>query len=87
LVPYPSGDGPEKRHPVSGLRWLRRQPITELKRIDVSTIKYRVHVVPAFTFKDTMKAEDGYLLNHGIYNYDARHPVSPAPQPKSSSGI
>jgi hypothetical protein len=44
-----------------------------------------VHVVPAFTFETndlTTKTEDGFLLDHGIFNYAGLHPVT-APTVKS----
>jgi hypothetical protein len=84
LEPHPSGDGPQGRHPVSGLRWLQRRPICDMIALDSSSIDFRVHVVPAFTFGDEAKAEDGYLLHHGIYNYDVRHAVVP-PQRRAST--
>jgi len=39
--------------------------------INAQTTKYRVHVVPAFSVdaeEDT--EENGFLLNHGIFNYN-----------------
>ena len=67
----------EFRHPVSGLRWFQRAPLSQLKIIEASTIVYLVHVTPAFTVADGDTGEDGYLLNHGIFNYSVRHPDSP----------
>jgi hypothetical protein len=84
LKPHPSGIGDVRRHPVSGLRWLCRHSLDDLVIFDQSQIDFRVHVVPAFTYANKVIGEDGYLLNHGIYNYDARHRVTP-PQPRSTT--
>ena len=74
---HPSGVN--GRHPVNRLRWLRRLPLTDIELVSVSTIRFRVHVVPAFTFHGGTIGEDGFLVNHGIFNYHARHLVSHEP--------
>jgi hypothetical protein len=59
------------RHPGAGLLWLQRCPLTEVKAVLASRITFRVHVVPAFTINEDGIGDDGFLLDHGIFNYSA----------------
>ena len=68
----------ESRHPVAGLRWLNQEPLSKMAIIDTADIERRVHVVPAFTVSELGTGEDGFLLNHCIFNYSSRHREVPA---------
>mmetsp|Transcript_54268 Transcript_54268/g.107747 ORF Transcript_54268/g.107747 Transcript_54268/m.107747 type:complete len:624 (+) Transcript_54268:64-1935(+) len=67
------------KHPLACLPWLERLSTDSMKVIDASSIQYRVHVVPAFIVtEDGEVGEDGFLLNHGIFNYSGlRHEQRP----------
>ena len=63
------GDSGMYRHPVAGLPWLQRRPLSDLSVIPASHIRFRVHVSPAFAVDDGEISEDGFILNHGVFNY------------------
>ena len=61
-------------HPVNKLPWFKRRPLNEIRSVKVDTILMRVRVAPAFTYNadDGQISNDGYLLSHGMYNFDLR---------------
>ena len=60
-------------HPFAKLHWFKRRPLTEIKKIRAETIYMRVRVGPAFFIHaDGAVDNDGYLLSHGLYNFDLR---------------
>ena len=61
-------------HPVNKLPWFKRRPLHEIRSVRVDTILMRVRVAPAFTYNadDGQISNDGYLLSHGMYNFDLR---------------
>ena len=60
-------------HPFAKLHWFKRRPLTDIKKIRAETIYMRVRVGPAFFIHaDGAVDNDGYLLSHGLYNFDLR---------------
>jgi hypothetical protein len=60
-------------HPVNKLPWYKRRPVDEIKLVRADHILMRVRVAPAFTYDENgVIGNDGYLLSHGMYNYDLR---------------
>ena len=64
---------PSCYHPFAKLPWFKRRPTSEIKKIRASKILMRLRVVPAFFIhEDGAVDNDGYLLSHGLYNFDLR---------------
>ena len=60
-------------HPVNKLPWYKRRPLHEIQLVRADSILMRVRVVPAFTYDENgVINNDGYLLSHGMYNYELR---------------
>jgi len=60
-------------HPDLKLPWFDRRPNSEMRKVPSHHILMKVRVVPCLYIddEDTVR-NDGYLLSHGIYNYDLR---------------
>ena len=66
-------------HPGAQLPWLARCPAQEIRAVRSRSILCRVFVVPAlFVTPENEVDHDGYLLVHGIFNWDI---VEPEKQP------
>ena len=60
-------------HPFAKLCWFKRRPPSEIRKIRSETIYMRLRVAPAFfVHADGIVDNDGYLLSHGLYNFDLR---------------
>ena len=60
-------------HPFAKLPWFKRRPISEIQKVRANRIIMRLRIVPAFFLNvDGGVDNDGYLLSHGLYNYDLR---------------
>jgi len=64
---------PSFEHPIAKLPWFKRRPVTEIRKVRANTVLMRLRVVPAFFLhEDGGVDNDGYLLSHGLYNFDLR---------------
>ena len=62
-------------HPGALLPWLARCPADEIRAISSRSILCRVFVVPAlFVTPENEVSHDGYLLVHGIFNWELVNP-------------
>ena len=60
-------------HPIAKLPWFKRRPYSEIRKVRSESILMRLRVSPAFFVQfDGSIDNDGYLLSHGLYNYDLR---------------
>jgi len=60
-------------HPGAKLPWLERCPAEEIRSVNSKQIFYRVFVVPAlFVSPQGDISNNGYLLVHGVFNWDLR---------------
>lgn len=60
-------------HPIAKLKYFERRNVDAIELIPVSEIHMKVRVVPAFNVSNNMEITiDGYLLSHGVYNFDYR---------------
>ena len=60
-------------HPVAKLRLFQRKYVDDIELIQVREFHFKVRVVPAFHVEDNMDISiNGYLLSHGMYNFDFR---------------
>ena len=60
-------------HPVAKLRLYQRRHVDDIELIPVRDFYIKVRVVPAFHVEDNMDISiNGYLLSHGMYNFDFR---------------
>jgi hypothetical protein len=60
-------------HPIAKLPWFKRRPYSEIRKVRSESILMRLRVSPAFFIQfDGSIDNDGYLLSHGLYNYDLR---------------
>ena len=60
-------------HPVAKLRLYQRKHVKDIELIPVRDFYIKVRVVPAFHVDDNMDVSiNGYLLSHGMYNFDFR---------------
>ena len=60
-------------HPDLKLPWFDRRPISELRKVPSHNILMKVRVVPCVHIDDDDKVRaNGYLLSHGMYNFDLR---------------
>ena len=60
-------------HPGAKLPWLARCPAERIRAVNANRIFYRVFVVPAlFVSPQGEISHNGYLLVHGIFNWDLR---------------
>ena len=58
-------------HPIAKLPWFKRRPPSEIRKVRSTSVMMRLRVVPAFFIHaDGGVDNDGYLLSHGLYNYD-----------------
>ena len=61
------------QHPIAKLSWFRRRPPSEIRKVRANSVLMRLRVVPAFFIHaDGGVDNDGYLLSHGLYNFDLR---------------
>ena len=64
---------PSFEHPIAKLPWFKRRPVTEIRKVRANKVLMRLRVVPAFFLhEDGGVDNDGYLLSHGLYNFDLR---------------
>ena len=60
-------------HPGAKLPWLERCPVEQIRSVKSKEIFYRVFVVPAlFVSHEGEISNNGYLLVHGVFNWDLR---------------
>ena len=60
-------------HPVAKLPWFKRRPYSEIRKVRSENILMRLRIAPAFFLhEDGGVDNDGYLLSHGLYNFDLR---------------
>ena len=60
-------------HPIAKLPWFKRRPPSEIRKVRANSVLMRLRVVPAyFIHADGGVDNDGYLLSHGLYNFDLR---------------
>ena len=65
---------PTSLHPGALLPWLARCPAQDIRSISSRSILCRVFVVPAlFVTPENEISHDGYLLVHGIFNWQLLH--------------
>ena len=65
---------PTSLHPGALLPWLARCPAQDIRSISSRSILCRVFVVPAlFVTQENEISHEGYLLVHGIFNWQLLH--------------
>jgi hypothetical protein len=73
-------------HPGAKLPWLARCPAEQIRAVNANRIFYRVFVVPAlFVTPQGEISHLGYLLVHGIFNWDLRTKKKDRPFKKRSN--
>ena len=60
-------------HPDVKLPWFDRRPLSEIRRVPSHDILMKVRLAPCLYVDDEDEiCVDGYLLSHGMYNFDLR---------------